>query len=163
GFGAPVSIKVVSAGIPHKTDIGGVRLDVAPADGAVRAAYQAVTEAATAARPAGPAIDGVLVSPMRRGGTELLVGVVRDPQWGPGRRRHLGGRQLRSRPGLDPRAPVVVGVGQASGRLGTPGDQGRSPVDLAADAARAALADSGADPARIAAAIDTVAGVRQFE
>jgi acyl-CoA synthetase (NDP forming) len=83
GFGAPVSIKVVSAGIPHKTDIGGVRLDVPPADGPVRAAYQAVTEAATAARPAGPAIDGVLVSPMRRGGTELLVGVVRDPQWGP--------------------------------------------------------------------------------
>jgi acetyl-CoA C-acetyltransferase len=64
---------------------------------------------------------------------------------------------------LDPRTPVVVGVGQASERLGTPGYQGRSPVDLAADAARAALADSGADPAAVAAAIDTVAGIRQFE
>jgi acetyl-CoA C-acetyltransferase len=68
-----------------------------------------------------------------------------------------------NQPDLDPRTPVVVGVGQASERLGTPGYQGHSPVDLAADAARAALADSGADPARIAAAIDTVAGVRQFE
>src|SRR5215472_4421316 len=64
---------------------------------------------------------------------------------------------------IDPRTPVLVGVGQASERLGEPGYQHRSPVDLAADAARAALADTGADPAVIAAAIDTVAGVRQFE
>jgi acetyl-CoA C-acetyltransferase len=68
-----------------------------------------------------------------------------------------------NQPPLDPRTPVVAGVGQASERLGTPGYQGRSPVDLAADAAREALADSGADPAAVAAAIDTVAGVRQFE
>ena len=32
---------------------------------------------------AGARVEGVLISPMRRGGTELLVGVVRDPQWGP--------------------------------------------------------------------------------
>jgi acetyl-CoA C-acetyltransferase len=64
---------------------------------------------------------------------------------------------------LDPRTPVIVGVGQSSERLDDPGYQGRSPVDLAADAARAALADTGADAARVTAAIDTVAGVRQFE
>jgi acetyl-CoA C-acetyltransferase len=64
---------------------------------------------------------------------------------------------------LDPRTPVLVGVGQASERLGQPGYRRRSPVDLAADAARDALADTGADPAVIAAAIDIVAGVRQFE
>src|SRR5258708_18840992 len=64
---------------------------------------------------------------------------------------------------LGPRPRVLVGVGQVSERLGQPGSRRRSPVDLAADAARAALADSGADPAVIAAAIDTVAGVRQFE
>ncbi len=68
-----------------------------------------------------------------------------------------------SQSSLDPRTPVVVGVGQASERLGTPGYRGRSPVDLAADAAREALADSGADPSAVATAIDTVAGVRQFE
>ena len=50
---------------------------------------------------------------------------------------------------LDPRTPVVVGVGQASERLGEPGYQRRSPVDLAADAARAAIDDSGADPAAV--------------
>jgi len=64
---------------------------------------------------------------------------------------------------LDPRTPVLVGVGQVSELLGRPGYQQRSPVELAADAARAAIADAGVDPARVAAAIDTVAGVRQFE
>jgi len=64
---------------------------------------------------------------------------------------------------LDPRTPVVVGVGQASERLDTPGYQRRSPVDLAADAAREALSDTGVDPAAITTAIETVAGTRQFE
>jgi acetyl-CoA C-acetyltransferase len=64
---------------------------------------------------------------------------------------------------LDPRTPVLVGAGQSSERLADPGYRRRSPADLAADAARAALADCGADPAAVAAAIDTVAGVRQFE
>ena len=71
--------------------------------------------------------------------------------------------QLGGAGGLDPRTPVLVGVGQASERLGQPGYQRRCAVDLAADAARAALADTGADPASVAAAIDTIAGVRQFE
>ncbi len=66
-------------------------------------------------------------------------------------------------PHLDPRTPVVAGVGQASERIGQPGYRRRSPVNLAADAARAALADTGADPALVAAAIGTVAAVRQFE
>jgi acetyl-CoA C-acetyltransferase len=71
--------------------------------------------------------------------------------------------QLRRSRDLDPRTPVLAGVGQVSERLGEPWYQRRSPVDLAADAARAALADAGADPALVVAAIDTVAGVRQFE
>jgi acetyl-CoA C-acetyltransferase len=65
---------------------------------------------------------------------------------------------------LDPRTPVIVGVGQASERLGDPGYQGLSAVDLASAAVRAALEDAaGPDSAAIAAAVDTVAGVRQFE
>jgi acetyl-CoA C-acetyltransferase len=64
---------------------------------------------------------------------------------------------------LDPRTPVIVGVGQASERFDSPGYRRRSPVDLAADAAREALADTGTDPDAVAGAIDTVAGVRQFE
>ena len=64
---------------------------------------------------------------------------------------------------IDPRTPIVVGVGQASERLDARTYRKRSPVDLAADAAREALADTGADPAVVATAIDTVVGVRQFE
>ncbi len=71
--------------------------------------------------------------------------------------------QAQPADGLDSRTPVVVGVGQASERLGEPGYRRRSPVDLAADAAREALADTGADPEAVAGAIDTAAGVRQFE
>src|SRR3954447_6264100 len=68
-----------------------------------------------------------------------------------------------SDPDLDPRTPVVVGVGQSSERLDDAGYRRRSPVELAADAAREALADSTADPAAVAAAVDTIAGTRQFE
>ena len=60
---------------------------------------------------------------------------------------------------MDPRTPVVVGVGQVSELLDSPGYRRRSPVDLAADAARAALADAGVE----APEVDTVAAVRQFE
>jgi len=64
---------------------------------------------------------------------------------------------------IDPRTPVLVGVGQASERIDDAGYQRLSAVELAASAAREALADTGADRAEVAAAIDTVAGVRQFE
>jgi acetyl-CoA C-acetyltransferase len=66
-------------------------------------------------------------------------------------------------PDLDPRTPVLVGVGQASERTDDAGYRGLSAVGLAAEAAREALADTGADPSAVAAAVDTVAGVRQFE
>lgn len=58
---------------------------------------------------------------------------------------------------IDPRTPVVVGVGQASDRASPPG-RGASPLDLMAQAARAALADSGGR----GIALDTVAVVRLF-
>ncbi|MGO9929489.1 MAG: acetyl-CoA acetyltransferase [Mycobacterium sp.] len=64
---------------------------------------------------------------------------------------------------LDPRTPVVVGVGQAAERIDDPYYRAMSGVELAAAGARAALDDCGADVAKVAATIDTVAGVRQFE
>jgi acetyl-CoA C-acetyltransferase len=65
--------------------------------------------------------------------------------------------------GLDPRTPVLIGGGQAIDRLGAADYARLSAVGLAAKAASAALADCGADPAAVAAAVDTIAGVRQFE
>jgi len=64
---------------------------------------------------------------------------------------------------IDPTTPVLVGAGQAAESIDDPDYRRMSAVDLAAAAARAALADTGADPAAVAAAVDTVAGVRQFE
>ena len=63
---------------------------------------------------------------------------------------------------VDPRTPVIVGVGQFTERIDDPGYRGMSSVELAAAAAAAALDDTGL-PAAAARAIDTVVGLRQFE
>lgn len=65
--------------------------------------------------------------------------------------------------GVNPRTPVLVGVGQYTERIDDPGYRGMSSVDLATAAAAAALADTGADASAVAEAIDTVVGIRQFE
>ncbi|WP_239339163.1 acetate--CoA ligase family protein [Frankia sp. CiP3] len=84
-LGLPVAVKVVSSTVAHKSDIGGVVLGVADADGA-RVAFDQVCRAA-----GDNAVEGVLVAPMRGDGLELIVGVVRDPQWGPVIAMGLGG------------------------------------------------------------------------
>jgi len=78
--GFPVALKVSAAGIAHKSDVGGVVLGVESADAAARA-YDQIVTAVTAAAPGVP-VEGVLVSPMRADGVDLLVGVVRDGTWG---------------------------------------------------------------------------------
>ncbi len=79
-LGYPVVLKIASPDILHKSDIGGVRLNLGNAR-EVSEAFTQIIAAAEAVKPA-PRLEGVLVSPMRRGGVELLVGVNRDPQWG---------------------------------------------------------------------------------
>ena len=64
---------------------------------------------------------------------------------------------------VDPRTPVIVGVGQFTERLDDPGYRGMSSVELATEAVRAALADTGADLTAVAEAIEVFAGLRQFE
>ncbi|MET0703165.1 MAG: acetyl-CoA acetyltransferase [Mycobacterium sp.] len=64
---------------------------------------------------------------------------------------------------IDPRTPVIIGVGQAAERIDEATYRGLSPIDLAVEAARAAIADSGARAAEAIAAIDTIATTRQFE
>ncbi|MBS9534620.1 acetyl-CoA acetyltransferase [Mycobacterium sp. M1] len=64
---------------------------------------------------------------------------------------------------IDPRTPVIVGVGQAAERIDDADYCGMSPVELAAAAALVALEDCGADAAVAARAIDTVVATRQFE
>jgi acetyl-CoA C-acetyltransferase len=64
---------------------------------------------------------------------------------------------------LDPRTPVVVGVGQFTERVDDDGYRGMSAVELATEATRAALTDTGADVGAVAQAIEVFAGLRQFE
>jgi acetyl-CoA C-acetyltransferase len=64
---------------------------------------------------------------------------------------------------VDPRTPVVVGVGQFTERIDAPGYRGMSAVQLATEAVRAALADTGADVGVVARSIEVFAGLRQFE
>jgi succinyl-CoA synthetase beta subunit len=87
--GFPVALKIVSPDIVHKSDIGGVQLNLRDEE-AVRAAFTRIMEAAHALTPQ-PRIDGALLSPMRVGGVELLVGIVRDPVWGQVMAVGLGG------------------------------------------------------------------------
>ena len=64
---------------------------------------------------------------------------------------------------VDPRTPVIVGVGQFTENIDDPAYRGMSPVELATEAARAALTDTGADVAAVAEAVDVVVGLRPFE
>jgi acetyltransferase len=82
-LGSPVVLKVVSPDIAHKSDVGGVVLDLS-GPVAVRAAAQAMQERILAARPEAR-VTGFSVQPMvrRPGARELLVGATEDPQFGP--------------------------------------------------------------------------------
>jgi acetyltransferase len=79
--GFPVALKITSPDISHKTEVGGVRLGLASVAAVVEAA-RAMRERAARERP-GAAIEGFAVQPMVTAGKELLLGSVRDPQFGP--------------------------------------------------------------------------------
>jgi acetate---CoA ligase (ADP-forming) len=81
--GYPAVVKAHAPGLAHKSDVGGVALDLRTPDD-LAAAFARVTAAV-------PGAEGALVSPMRTGGVELLVGVRRDPAWGPVLALGLGG------------------------------------------------------------------------
>ncbi len=80
-IGFPVALKVASPDISHKSDVGGVRLNLADEE----AVATAFSEMMTGIRASFPEveIDGVDVQPMIADGQEVIVGVVRDPQFGP--------------------------------------------------------------------------------
>jgi len=81
-MGYPIVLKLHSETITHKTDVGGVKLDLADA-AAVRAAYRAI-QASVTEKAGREHFQGVAVQPMvKRDGYELIVGSSVDPQFGP--------------------------------------------------------------------------------
>ncbi len=85
----PVAVKVLSRDIAHKSEAGGVMLNVTGLDG-VAGAIRAVRDNVTKHRP-GAAIDGFIVAEMIGDGMETLIGIVRDPSFGPVVAFGLGG------------------------------------------------------------------------
>lgn len=77
----PVALKVASPDIVHKSDGGGVLLEVMPGE-AVRRGFASILRAAGQAHPQAE-LQGVLVQPMAPRGQDVIVGVVRDAQFGP--------------------------------------------------------------------------------
>ncbi|MCE2513766.1 MAG: acetate--CoA ligase family protein [Acidobacteria bacterium] len=156
-FGKPVAIKLCAPAALHKTELGGVALDVAtPA--AARDAYEAITARARAADPA-LEIEGVLVAPMVSGGVETILGVRRDPTFGPVVMFGLGGTLVEVMEDVSFRvAPFDEAEARrmiAETRVGRvlQGVRGRGPYDVAALAA--ALARLSAFAAAHGARIDS--------
>jgi acyl-CoA synthetase (NDP forming) len=141
--GCPVAIKIASPDIAHKTEVGGVALNIATPEAAA-AACDAML-AAVARQAPGARIDGVVVSPMRAPGVELLVGVRSDPLWGPVLALGLGGvwveilkdTQLRLLPATED--DVLDMLGRLKGRALLDGYRGTPAVDRRA-VARAVVA-----------------------
>lgn len=76
-IGYPVCAKLLSPDVPHRSDVGGIRLDLR-SDQDVAAAFTAVAAAVPGAR-----FDGVLIAEQLAGGLELIVSGFRDPDFGP--------------------------------------------------------------------------------
>jgi acetyltransferase len=133
--GYPVVLKLYSHTITHKTDVGGVQLNLSDAD-EVRGAYRAIRTAVTAVRGA-EHFEGVTVQPMiNYTGYELIVGSSIDPQFGPVLLFGMGGqlvelfrdRALALPPLTTTLARRMIERTVISGAFG--GIRGRRPIDM---------------------------------
>ncbi|MEM4329606.1 MAG: acetate--CoA ligase family protein [Candidatus Bilamarchaeaceae archaeon] len=75
-IGYPVALKIISPEIVHKTDVGGVRLNIKNEE-VLRLTYKELTEAAKNKK-----LEGILIQKMARKGLELIIGGVYDEQFG---------------------------------------------------------------------------------
>jgi acyl-CoA synthetase (NDP forming) len=87
--GFPLVMKIQSRDIPHKSEVGGVKVNITTGEEAA-AAYDALIASAQTHRPQA-ALQGVLVSPMARKGVEIIVGTLLDKTFGPMVMVGLGG------------------------------------------------------------------------
>jgi acetyltransferase len=77
----PLALKVVSKDVLHKSDAGGVMLNVSGA-AAIKTAMADIIRNVRLHNPAA-SIDGILAAPMAQAGVELIIGIMRDAQFGP--------------------------------------------------------------------------------
>jgi acyl-CoA synthetase (NDP forming) len=138
-IGYPVALKAQSTALPHKSDAGGVILDVGDAGG-LRAAWQRLHADVRRAKP-GLALDGVLVEAMALkgpGSVELIVGARRDPHWGAVLMLGLGGIWVETLadvallPASAGKDAIVEALGRLKGAALLHGARGAPSVDIAA-------------------------------
>jgi acyl-CoA synthetase (NDP forming) len=135
-FGFPVVMKILSPDILHKSEIGGVLLNIGDA-AAVRDGFATLLDRAKRAAPAAR-IEGVLVAKQMQGGVECILGIHRDPVFGPVAMFGLGGIFVEvMKDVVFRRCPFGVDVADAMIRSikGAPlllGARGRQPADIRA-------------------------------
>jgi acyl-CoA synthetase (NDP forming) len=133
-IGDAVVVKIVSADIPHKSDVGGVALGLRGAAQA-KAAFERTRDRALTARP-DARLDGALVARMLAGGVECIAGVHRDPVFGPVLMFGLGGIHVETLRDVSLRAlPItrddaLAMVRELRAFAILDGARGRAPVDL---------------------------------
>jgi acetyltransferase len=133
-IGYPVALKAESPLLLHKTDVGAMLLNVVD-EAALRRGFKRVLTNAWSAVPA-ETVNGVLVQEMIPGGTEVIVGMSRDPQFGPVIACGLGGVFVETLKDVQLLLPPIsdAEARQAIGRLrGYPvlqGTRGAGPADL---------------------------------
>jgi acetate---CoA ligase (ADP-forming) len=135
-IGLPVVLKVDSPDIVHKTDVGGVALDLRD-DDAVRSAFDGMMQRVRAVHP-DARVDGVTVERFVRGGRETIIGVSQDPSFGPVIMFGLGGIYVEALRDVAFRVQPVSDVDAAEmvrsirGVQLLEGMRGEAPSDMAA-------------------------------
>ena len=135
-IGFPVALKAQAAALTHKSDAGGVILNVSDA-AALCAAWGALHENVARAKP-GLVLDGVLVETMAEKGLELIVGARRDPQWGAVLMLGLGGiwvetlKDAQLLPAGAGKDAILEALGRLKGAALLKGVRGSAPIDIAA-------------------------------
>jgi acetate---CoA ligase (ADP-forming) len=104
--GEAVVLKVVSPEVVHKTEAGGVLLDLRDLE-AVRGGWTQIMDSVQRSNP-GAQIAGILVSPYRKGGVEMILGMTLDPTFGPLLMFGLGGIYVETFRDVAFRVPPVT-------------------------------------------------------
>lgn len=134
--GYPVVLKVVSPDIAHKSDVGGVKLNLKDRE-AVGAAYDEIVANSKKA-VANARINGVAVQHMAPQGTEVIVGMTTDPQFGPVMMFGLGGIMVEVLKDVSFRLVPLEEkdadqmINEIKGRPVLAGVRGQPPADVAA-------------------------------
>ena len=76
-LGYPIAMKIISPDIEHKSDVGGVKVDIKTEE-MLRLTYRSLMQVAGSKK-----VDGILIQKMARKGIELIIGGKKDPQFGP--------------------------------------------------------------------------------